>query len=234
MASGIVWGNFSAPIVKFVPASRPKDLPQPNWRRRSLGGPEVRGSRLIGAIVGQMDYPACLTSPVAGNTYCGLGISQTWSDLALWEAFLDGHRLGSILELGTWRGGMALFLAHQGRARDLAVVSVDLHHGGVDRPDLIASAGCRLVAMDLLGPGAPERMAALLAELPGPVVLFCDNGNKPAEWRSFVPLLASGDFAAVHDWGTEFTESDLNPTLPMLMQSPCEQAGSMTRFFGVP
>jgi len=45
-------------------------------------------------------------------------------------------------------------------------------------------------------------------------MLFCDNGHKPAEWNRFVPLLAPGDFAAVHDWGTEFGPEDLDPPSP--------------------
>jgi len=49
-----------------------------------------------------------------------------------------------------------------------------------------------------------------------------------------VPLLSAGDYAAVHDWGSEFSEPDLDPKLPFVMREECESVGSLTRFFSVP
>ena len=52
-------------------------------------------------------------------------MAQTRNDLALWEAFLRRHRVGSIIELGTWEGGMSLYLAHQCKYRGGQFVTVD-------------------------------------------------------------------------------------------------------------
>jgi hypothetical protein len=70
-----------------------------------------------------------------------------------------------------------------------------------------------------------------IASLPKPLVLFCDNGDKPREWQLYVPLLSTGDFAAIHDWGTEFHEHNLIPSPEPFMQAECESISSMTRFF---
>lgn len=49
----------------------------------------------------------------------------------------------------------------------------------------------------------------------------------------FTPQLNEGDFVAVHDWGTEFHESDLSGDVEFYMQDECESIESMTRFFRV-
>ena len=87
--------------------------------------------------------------------------------------------------------------------------------------------------MDLLSDATVEPMRELIESLPKPLVLFCDNGNRPLEWNRFVPLLSTGDFAAVHDWGTEFHESNLDPYPTPFMQEECEITQSMTRFFAI-
>ena len=46
-----------------------------------------------------------------------------------------------------------------------------------------------------------------------PGVLFCDNGNKPAEVFHYHDMLHRGSFIAVHDWGTEFTPRDIPDSL---------------------
>ncbi len=180
-----------------------------------------------------MEFPACLSRPNVGCTFAGFPVAQTWTDLALWETFLDRHPVASILELGTWRGGMALFLAAQSRARGATFASVDRDLGQAEPIEMLALLGARLVELDLHGPEAVAGISSLLAELPKPVLLFCDDGDKRLEWRSFVTLLSEGDYAAVHDWKSEFGEADLVPSLPYLLRGECEAVASLTRFFGV-
>ncbi len=48
-----------------------------------------------------------------------------------------------------------------------------------------------------------DDVRALISDAPRPLVLYCDNGNKPLEVETFAPALRAGDFLAVHDLGTE-------------------------------
>lgn len=180
-----------------------------------------------------MRLPEALTKPNAENTFCGVRIAQSWNDLALWEEFLNRYRVASILELGTWTGAMAAYFAFQGLARGISVVSVDSNPGIMECGELLGRLAVETVHLDLLGPSAIPAMEALVGRMPKPLMLFCDNGNKPAEYCAFVPLLSGGDYVAVHDWGTEIQEADLNPALPMLLQHECETISSLTRFFAV-
>lgn len=172
--------------------------------------------------------------PNVGNTYGGIPISQTWNDLALWELFFNHHPCGSIIELGTWQGGMALYLALKARSREMQFVSIDHHDQVGNGRHAIVDLGAKLLTLDLLASEAVEEMRKLIGSLPKPLALFCDNGNKPQEFRLFVPLLSSGDRVIVHDWGTEFTQADVDPPIPMILQAECESIDSMTRFFLVP
>jgi len=67
-----------------------------------------------------------------------------------------------------------------------------------------------------------------------PLVLFCDNGNKRKEFEIYVPHLCPGDYAAVHDWGTEFCPEDalLYPFEPLYFNL-AEQMKGVTRMWKV-
>ena len=61
-----------------------------------------------------------------------------------------------------------------------------------------------------------------------PVLLLCDNGNKPYEIVTYSPHLVPGDLVAVHDWGTEISESSIPEHFHMIH---LPWSVSMTRFF---
>jgi cephalosporin hydroxylase len=181
-----------------------------------------------------MNFPACLTLPNAENLFLGVPLAQTWQDLALWEAFLERYPCASILELGTWRGGMALFLALQARWRGAEFATLDLHQGGLVGRERLEETGARVLEADLFSFEGQAVVQRLVRELPKPLLLFCDDGDKPREWRTFVPLLSPGDRVAVHDWDAEFRLEDCDPPLPMVLPGECESVRSLTRFFLVP
>ncbi len=177
-----------------------------------------------------MEFPSCLKAPNVGNTFCGTPISQAWQDLCLWEEVLNRLCIQSILELGTWHGGMATFLAIQCNVRRLTFRTVDRDEISPERKATIEFLGGRFVQADVF---ADSTSSQLLKDVPRPVLVFCDNGNKPLEFASFVPHLTNGDYIAVHDWQTEFHEADVVGPVEFFMKEECEAIDSMTRFFRV-
>lgn len=180
-----------------------------------------------------MRFPECLTKPNAENSFCGFPAAQTWNDLALWEEIFNRYPLGSLIELGAWKGGMALFFAMQCRARGIEFLTVDHDEAQVQCLPLIRSLGGRFVAADLFGSEALKLLAHEIATMPKPLLLFCDNGNKKYEMRAFSPFLSDGDYIAVHDWGSESGPEDIQPYWRPLMDIECEEGTSLTRFFQV-
>jgi len=182
----------------------------------------VPGSRL--------SYPACLEQPNAGNTFAGSLVAQTWNDLPLWEEFLNRYPVRSIVELGTFRGGMAIFLALQAGARQVRFVTMDANLDQIENPQLLKALGATVVSANLFEESAVLAMGELLEELPKPVLLFSDNGNKREEVRRFAPLLQVGDYLAIHDWGSEISAADIPPKMDLVWPEPPE-ASRLTRWF---
>lgn len=179
-----------------------------------------------------MEFPNCLTKAHYNSSFAGVEVSQMWNDLALWEEFFNRANVNSVLELGTFRGGMTMFFTLQGIARDFTVTSIDNRNHGAPVEQL-SNLGTTLLTMDILSNSTVSLMRELIDSLPKPLVIFCDNGDKPREWQLYVAFLSPGDFAAVHDWGTEFHESNLNPHPTPFLQAECESIESMTRFFAI-
>ena len=46
-----------------------------------------------------------------------------------------------------------------------------------------------------------------------------------------MPQLAPGDFVAVHDWGTEFGESDVDPVREILARIDIDEGQTMSRWW---
>jgi hypothetical protein len=144
------------------------------------------------------------------ENFLGLEMYQEWSDLHVWNQFFIAHPVRTFVELGTGHGGMAFFFALQCYQRKINFYTFDNQNyfdfvSGV--PGLMHMIDC-FHFVDIFKEGA-ERISQIVQLAPHPLILFCDNGDKPREWRTFGPWLHPGDFIAVHDWGTEFKETDI-------------------------
>jgi hypothetical protein len=128
-----------------------------------------------------------------GCTFLGVNCSQSWADFQLWENLLTAHpELRSIVELGTGEAGFSRFLHIQAEARGLEFATFDRV-----RMDRHRQPGFR--KLDIF-----DKPGAVVSSFVHPVVLFCDNGDKPREVATFAPHLQPGDLLVVHDYGTEF------------------------------
>ena len=166
--------------------------------------------------------------------FAGIETFQIQIDFGLWERFLNRHPVYGIVELGTGCGGFTHFLALQAYNRGARFVTVDHKDFLPDRP-LTELLGLR-ERFRLLNIFTVEGHAALereIATLPRPRLVFCDDGDKPREFREFGQLLEPGDYIAVHDWGTEFQPEDVCGQVEMVMGRECEEMDSMTRWFRI-
>lgn len=173
------------------------------------------------------------------QTFTGCKVTQYWVDLALWETFLNRcPDIASIVELGTEQCGLSLFLALQAYQRGMEFRTFD-HRWD----DNLRTPLARLLRLEehfirgnLFGETGKELVRLLHGGLPRPILLFCDNGDKPRELREFVPHLQVGDYVGVHDWGTEIGQAHVaifGDTLEPLVRYECETVGSITRFWRV-
>lgn len=141
-----------------------------------------------------------------GCTMFGVEVGQWWDDLALLE--LAMHRsggFGAIVELGTFRGGLSLFLALHAEQSGAVFATFDNEPAWLAETPLTDRYVRGAVnIIDVFTPDGQRMVHAVLA-LSGdrPALLVCDNGDKRREVATFAPMLRQKDWLAVHDVGTE-------------------------------
>jgi cephalosporin hydroxylase len=163
-----------------------------------------------------MTYPR--THNLFSATFCGVEMRQYWADLPLWELFLNEHSVSAVVELGTFHGGMTLFLKTQALVRSQRFYTFDK-----DFPVVLTTGFARATGLEsnfFQGDFWTTTNKALLDILHDqsvkPLMLFVDGGCKREEFKAFVPELSPGDYVAVHDYGTEFRSEDEEPVAHLL------------------
>ncbi|HUW12009.1 MAG TPA: hypothetical protein VM537_19945 [Anaerolineae bacterium] len=159
------------------------------------------------------------THNLFGSFFCGMEMAQYWADLPLWENLLNEHReIKTLIEMGTYKCGMSVFLKAQCIARQMRFWTFDRK-----RPEELNNPVVRALGIDedfVLGDFFADRKDKLVGLLSWseikPLLLFVDGSNKPLELETFVPYLAAGDYAAVHDYGTEFQPGAEEPVADLL------------------
>lgn len=154
--------------------------------------------------------------------YCSFGgvvAAQRFCDFYLWEGLLNSHPevTGGIFEIGTFNGGMSLFLSAQAEAR-----GYEFHTFDIVRPERPIPGFTKLDVF--------EQGEFLMAYLPDePCFLLCDGGDKPRELREIAPLTEPGSIVVVHDWLTEVYPNDIPDFLEEIHVDFSEGIGSMSR-----
>ena len=168
---------------------------------------------------------------VDSSNFAGIPFQQTWRDLPLWETLLSTRPIKAIAELGTGQGGMAVFFAMQAAARGMKFATFDRQRlFGDDALRMLERLGATYHEVDIFG--RADYVRGVLAALPRPLALFCDNGDKPREFETFLPELRSGDVIAVHDWNAEIGPQHVPAAIMMILRDECEKTEhGMTRFF---
>lgn len=139
-------------------------------------------------------------------TFLGHPMSQEWIDIHIWETFFTHYPIRSLIELGTGLGGLSVYFALQCRMRGAEFITYD-HQNWTNFTDPVSqflSMNMHFRPVDIFSEDGSNEVAAKIRELPKPLAIFFDNGNKPREWSTFAPLTSPGDFCIVHDWETEF------------------------------
>jgi hypothetical protein len=162
---------------------------------------------------------------LGATSFAGVRMAQYWCDLYLWEVVFNSHPDAVlVVELGSFSGGLSAYLESQCRYRGMEfrcydVIEPELPIEGFEQKDIFRFK---------------DEIIGLMADAGGPVILFCDNGNKPRELRDFTQQLPEGSVVLVHDWGTEAMPSDVPEWLYEVYGDLCDEIGSITRCFQSP
>jgi predicted O-methyltransferase YrrM len=143
---------------------------------------------------------------------------------ALYEAGLDGGRIGPLLEIGSYCGKSAVYLGSAARARGVVVFTIDHHHGSEENQAGWEHHDTEVVdprtgRMDTLpffrrtieAAGLEDAVVAIVGDSPtvgrfwqSPVgLLFIDGGHAEdvamADYDGWARFVAPGGVLAIHD-----------------------------------
>lgn len=187
----------------------------------------------------------------------GASCCQDHMALFVFEWLLNNIKVDAIVELGTGRGGLSLFLMFQAQVRGLKFYTFDALYRlendinfetcnpPVNLPKML-SPDFYQMWLQKKGPGIPkpeqeveEETVKFIGDIlkSNRVLMYCDDGNKPLELKTYAPLITKGSVIGVHDWHpSQFTwvdvpglEKDLK--LEVVMEEICTEHKTIQRFW---
>jgi cephalosporin hydroxylase len=187
------------------------------------------------------------------RSYAGVIMERKWSDIFTMEVLLTYARPTTVVELGTGSGAFSSYLAAYCYLTRARFATFDTHHkGSVSKRvnyrtlAMVRRLGGRHYTRDVFAPATQAQIGRLVAR-PGVALIYCDNGDKPRELRTYLECLKRGDFIAMHDYVADdslpesiarVSPRDLEPLIKSgrceLWNEPlCERSSSSNRFLRV-
>jgi len=175
-----------------------------------------------------MEHQAILsmyhTMPYSSGTVWpqGIPIGQSWASVGAILTLIQEYEINTFIEIGIDRGGFSYLLSTRGKT-----VPGFRYYGIEKYPEKIheylteSEFFENIFIGDFFEESGKEWMREIVSESNGPLMVFCDGGNKPKEVKFVSETIESG-FILAHDLGKEFQETDqpenttriLHPWLP--------------------
>lgn len=146
--------------------------------------------------------------------FAGINTCHNFYQYHIISQILKQNEVECIVELGTYRGALALYLGVCGALKGIPVYTFDrdASFSAEAKPGL-DKLGVGFFELDYMTPHGIEVVMSCIAGRK--VYLICDGDNKAKadEFNIFVPSLASGSVVSVHDWWAEMTPNDIGETV---------------------
>jgi len=157
------------------------------------------------------------------DTYAGVQMTKFPEDLRTYEHLLWESAANVVIEFGSYGGGSVLWfrdrleaMVRHGRIRDPLVISVDID-AAATRANVRDQGGVEILEADLLDPGLPARIRALLPDGARPFIVE-DSAHEYATTRAalegFADLVPVGGFFVVEDGCVDVEPLRLDPSWP--------------------
>lgn len=168
----------------------------------------------------------------------GAVMGQTFPALFIFEWLLNFYPIEYIVEIGTGTGGLTMFLQFQANIRRLGFATYDARNRFKDKKhqwpanqakDIESFVNFR--CMDVFSKEAIEEISSIMKK--HVVLLYCDDGDKPREIKTYVPFALKGSILGTHDWhghfGIEEMEKELG--LRVLYEDICQEGLTKMRWW---
>jgi len=138
----------------------------------------------------------------------GIPISQSWASIGAIFSLIHTYKIKTFVEIGTDQGGLGYLLS-------TVESSIDgfRYHGIEKYPDKIhetmnkSEFRKKIFDGDFFAEDGQTWLEEILINSTKPIMVLCDNGNKPEEVRIVSEKMKLG-YILSHDYPTEFKETD--------------------------
>jgi cephalosporin hydroxylase len=153
----------------------------------------------------------------------GNPVIQTWFDLFFLNEVLTHEKFDVIIEIGTYLGGLTVFFGMHAVAQDGHVITFDIRPEPEGEPWKTHKTMLPITYYNL-NVFEPEVMASIENIInDNRVLLYCDGGDKPREFKTFAPMLNTNDVIMAHDKGREIYENQILQTVTQCGLRPFHQ-----------
>lgn len=140
----------------------------------------------------------------------GVPITHTWLEIGVIIKTVEVYNIKRFVELGVHRGGLAsCFITRSMMDESFWYLGTEIDPA-ITNPTVVALARgaerATVMIADNFHPDTIALIKAWLAQGGGKRFIYCDGGNKPAEFDLWAPFLRPGDVIGVHDLHKEIME----------------------------
>jgi len=140
--------------------------------------------------------------------FFGTEMSQMENAPIVLNNFLNFARPETIIEIGTFKGGLSVLFALYAVSNKKNFVTYDIKDHVVNT-DVFLNLNIKRRIVDVFSDDAIQEISALIKQK-GTTVVFCDGGNKIREFKIFSDFLKQGDFILAHDFSESKEYFDAN------------------------
>lgn len=140
----------------------------------------------------------------------GISTSLTWYDVGAILHVVHESRAGLVVEIGVEHGGLGALLLAYSAYTGITYRGLDITLGALHPAMRVPE----IVARDAWATETVAEVQGWMAKAPGPVLIFCDGGDKPRELHLYAPLIRPGDVLIGHDYHNEYGEEAIQGMPP--------------------
>jgi len=138
----------------------------------------------------------------------GIPIGNSWASIGAIFALIHKYRINTFVEIGIDQGGFSYLLSTREKAvPGFRYYGIEKYPEKIHEILLKSEFYKNIFIGDFFEEPGKEWMRKIASEASGPIMVFCDGGNKPAEVLFVSETIKSG-YILAHDWGKEFYETD--------------------------
>lgn len=175
-------------------------------------------------------FDQMIVPEIKDRKFMGHRMAQTPEALLVFNEIFSREKFSKIIEIGTFFGGFALFLACCAKAKSMKFYTFDIQKRNTNAYNKIKQLGGVYFNLNVFEQQGKQKVKSLI-QSPGRILLLCDGGDKRREIKTFAQFLKSKDVIMGHDYfrksqdfflqdkwlACQLVEDDIRPT--------CEEHG---------